>query len=265
MTQTITALDVARKALELADANPGFIYQRPVAGEGCKYVHYRDSDAPEGGCIFGQALLALGVKVDDIPENIGIRALLPELGIEGGMYGELAHSMGYAQGRQDGGATWRAATSDLRSVVAMLDREALEALTLEKIAKRMVELAEERPEHVYVRPDGSTNGPCYYVHDVTEKNAGGCIVGQALVSLGVNPARIEGDGHGTSSCLLANDIDGLKLVEKVGDDPFEGPQYSPEDHCLLDAIRKAQGDQDYGVPWGQAVSHVVRALAEVGK
>lgn len=58
----ITPLAVARKAAELARANPEFVYKLPEVGSGfsaCVYVH-----EGEGSCLFGQALLALGGDPD---------------------------------------------------------------------------------------------------------------------------------------------------------------------------------------------------------
>ena len=84
---TITPEDVARKAIELAEANPDYIYEAPKDGDGfvqgCQYVN-RDpqTGVPTGeGCIFGRALVELGVDPESIPEGGHVAATLKHLGI----------------------------------------------------------------------------------------------------------------------------------------------------------------------------------------
>ena len=115
MTATITALDVARKALELADADPEFVYQPERTGgniTGCKYVH----EDGEGGCIFGQALLGLGIKSDAIPEFIAIDEVMHRLGVES-TDPKLEDYMQLTQGNQDAGHPWSEAVAVLREYV----------------------------------------------------------------------------------------------------------------------------------------------------
>lgn len=118
----ITTKDVALKAIELADANPEHVYQSPLTSEGnrgmCTYVH-RDKDAaPTGyGCIFGQALMALGVDPDTIPESLHIGIAMKDLGVEATDQ-DLIDSMVVAQGEQDAGQTWERAVRHLRAEVA---------------------------------------------------------------------------------------------------------------------------------------------------
>lgn len=121
MTATITALDVARKALELADADPEFVYQ-PEGSDaptttGCKYVH-RDADGkPTGeGCIFGQALTGLGVNPDDIREFISVDEVMHRLGIES-TDPKLEDYMQLTQANQDGGDPWGLSIATLREYV----------------------------------------------------------------------------------------------------------------------------------------------------
>lgn len=118
----------------------------------------------------------------------------------------------------------------------------LPTLTMQQIGQRMIELADERPTHVYRRPEGRTNGPCFYAHrGSTEPNGGGCIVGQALASLGVPLSRLEDNG------LPAQD-----LMWSLGYVDYDGT-YNDE---TLRVIRGAQSDQDNGFAWGDAVANL---------
>lgn len=57
--------DVIAKVRELAAADPEFVYSGDAEGYPvCKYIHKDD----QPGCIFGQALLALGVSPDRLRE-----------------------------------------------------------------------------------------------------------------------------------------------------------------------------------------------------
>lgn len=130
-TKGITALDVAKRAIELADAAPDFIYvteegrqTSPTTPEGCMYVHDRDTESPTGGCLFGRALLGLGFEPEQLSEGVAVDGLLRGLGIpdveytQRGQVGWLSFSIGAAQRRQDQGETWGEAVSDLRTRVA---------------------------------------------------------------------------------------------------------------------------------------------------
>jgi len=104
----VTPLDVARKALELIDASPEFKYSGdPFVG--CAYLR-RDEDGNvtgEGDCLFGQALISLGVPVEylDQQEGNGIETVLAHLET-----GESTPVPGghltYAQWAQDDEQAW---------------------------------------------------------------------------------------------------------------------------------------------------------------
>ena len=94
--------DLARKALEIAEARP--MHQYKVQGDpqelgSCVYV---DPVTLEGSCLFGQAFVALGVDPASLlPVNEhGIESLLGDR--EGGEFARL----GNAQGCQDVGFVW---------------------------------------------------------------------------------------------------------------------------------------------------------------
>lgn len=97
----MTPLEVARKALEIAEANPDHVYQQAIGPEGvgaCAYVHI-DGGVPEPGCLFGRAFFELGVDPDELlPLNLkGIETVL-DLCVEG--------LLSDAQGNQDVGNAW---------------------------------------------------------------------------------------------------------------------------------------------------------------
>lgn len=123
---TITALDVAMKAVELAEANPEYIYQPPMNSEGtiegCWYVHRDErTGEPDGnGCLFGQALVQLGVKPSAITEGIHVGVVLHDLGItEGSMHTDpLLDAMVRAQGEQDAREPWGEAIEPIKTALA---------------------------------------------------------------------------------------------------------------------------------------------------
>jgi hypothetical protein len=122
-------------------------------------------------------------------------------------------------------------------------------LTLTDIAKRMVELADERPEHVYRRHDGGTVGNCWYAHPGSaEPNGGGCLVGQALASLGVPLSKLE-----------ANGLPAQELMCSLG---YVDYSSAWRDETLRE-IRSAQSEQDSGLSWGDAVASLRHFLRGV--
>lgn len=130
---SITIEDVARKAVELADANPEHIYRQ---ADGCLYVHRDESGLPTGyGCIFGQALIALGVSADVIPEGKSIAGTLAHLGIFGGTIPDFIHhgvipgeplltAMTQAQTHQDLGSPWGKAIQPVKDALREMEEAA---------------------------------------------------------------------------------------------------------------------------------------------
>lgn len=130
--QDFNALDLARKVIELADANPEKVYKREVDPHGyasCSYVH--EGDVP--GCIVGHALIQLGVTPKAIRKagvnNSGVFSAMNALGIrdvsffdpKAGCYIGLSGSIGVAQSNQDAGFTWGSAVLRLRQAVALAE------------------------------------------------------------------------------------------------------------------------------------------------
>lgn len=128
----ITATQVAEKAVELADANPEFVYQpqRDEMGyvHGCAYVHRDSLGNPNGeGCLFGQALVALGVSPYDIGEGVHVGKTMENLGIvEDGSVDHyalesepkgLVQAMVKAQSEQDAREPWGLAITRVKSAL----------------------------------------------------------------------------------------------------------------------------------------------------
>jgi len=118
-----TALQVAEKAIQLADQNPHFVYGPPKSPENrfgdCVYIH-----EGKGSCLFGQALMALGVadaEYLDKNKDWRIGTLLTRLAEEGYIerFGDqvLLSRMGAAQRAQDDKFQWADAVATLREYV----------------------------------------------------------------------------------------------------------------------------------------------------
>jgi len=94
-------------------------------------------------------------------------------------------------------------------------------------------LAEEHPDNVYNKPDGI--GPCVYGSGTCTDGSVGCIVGQGLKAMGVDPVALD---------------------EYVGEEP------SGIDDILDDAglardpwLSDVQAAQDEGRTWARAVRY----------
>lgn len=120
---SITALDVAKKALELAEASPDTIYQTDNSGI-CRYVH-RDSEGqpiPGEGCLFGQALAALGVVVPVAHEGNNIASVIrDELQSDFPTWSGLGGAMNMTQSDQDAREPWGVAARHLRKALAPVE------------------------------------------------------------------------------------------------------------------------------------------------
>lgn len=93
-----TALDLAKKALEIAEANPDYVYP---SGD-CVYVE--DEHDEKGSCLFGQALIALGVWPEtlDAYYDTNIVGVLDDMDVHHPKRAFLEA----AQMGQDAGAPW---------------------------------------------------------------------------------------------------------------------------------------------------------------
>lgn len=117
---TITAVDVARKAVELAEANPEFVYKSE--GDRCLYVHRDDEGKPNGeGCLFGQALVGLGVDPERLKpcEGLEISVVLSNLGVDRDL--DLVDAMDSTQSDQDCSTAWGEAIGHTKDALAELE------------------------------------------------------------------------------------------------------------------------------------------------
>lgn len=116
-------------------------------------------------------------------------------------------------------------------------------LTLDQIIAEIRTIAAESPYFIYTPPEGEA--ACLYVHTdpVTDEviEGEGCIVGQALVRLGVDADQLGGT-------LTADSV--LRDLEKEG---LLTTAPTGADESKLSWIRNVQCHQDSGVAWREAV------------
>lgn len=95
--------ELISEVCRLAAERPDFVYERPVEGSECQYIHEGD----EPGCIFGHALLNLGVDPDKLRRSVAIHTVLQRLGVDA-----TADQLDWclvAQSAQDTGEPWAVA------------------------------------------------------------------------------------------------------------------------------------------------------------
>lgn len=120
-----TALQIAEKAIQLADQNPDFVYEVPKTDNpdynpygDCLYVH-----EGKGSCLFGQAIMDLGiVDAEYLSKNAGWRIgeLIYQMAHNGLVEpgSDALHSaMTRAQMEQDAFKPWADAIAPLREYV----------------------------------------------------------------------------------------------------------------------------------------------------
>lgn len=113
------------------------------------------------------------------------------------------------------------------------------------VAREIVRLGRRNPDHVY---EMTSDLGCTYVRETSENNyEGDCIVGQALINLGIDPkilldadnALIRGGGKTASDIIFEN--------------RSEAEVY---DKDILTQIDWVQSEQDVAVEWGIAIKHL---------
>jgi hypothetical protein len=107
---------------------------------------------------------------------------------------------------------------------------AIKDVPLNDIVTEIRRLAAESPDYVYERPGQS----CVYVEYIGDELIGSCIVGKALVNLGVNPADLLFEEIPGAYNLLRNPV-----------------KMAPEQVWWIDTV---QGAQDDGTPWAESVA-----------
>ncbi len=108
-------------------------------------------------------------------------------------------------------------------------------ITAGQVAWKVNEIATASPDFIYEAPDGTQ---CVYVETDTNGNrVGSCVVGRALIALGVAPGDII---EQASSFLALNKLGILTAFE--------------DSHETRYWINRVQADQDEGKPWGVAIA-----------
>lgn len=108
-------------------------------------------------------------------------------------------------------------------------------VTAKQLVDSVIKIAEEQPNYVYEPPE-SDEGDCMYFHPETKQPS--CLIGYALADNGIT----------------FDDLDELG-IDNAGDDAASvcWKVDASSDTDLVDFLQMVQGDQDYEVPWGEAV------------
>lgn len=128
-------------------------------------------------------------------------------------------------------------------------------ITIQQVVAKVRELAAENPDFVYrPTPGGDFHMSCAYVHDEDGTLKPGCIVGAAVIALGVDPKRIVDNRWNTEGAVSL-----LSRLGILGPNPYgdgvDGPLKS-----WLDKVQMRQDDRN---PWSEAVRRADLDLPEV--
>lgn len=119
--------------------------------------------------------------------------------------------------------------------------------TIEDLEAKVREIAQARPDHIYVAMLNEGKQACYYAADSTLENQGweyGCIIGQALHALDPSLDHDKGDvliGDATFGDYVS------ELLELIG------LPYSP-------LLERVQSHQDEGRSWGEALKEAEKEI-----
>lgn len=106
----ITVEQVLDKVIELAEANPEYVYERPYISEDFREMCSYLTGADGKGCIVGQALSALGVSKEHLAlvEGFDARGALVFFGVDVSSTSKwrASRKLDWIQGRQDDGVPW---------------------------------------------------------------------------------------------------------------------------------------------------------------
>lgn len=120
------------------------------------------------------------------------------------------------------------------------------------VAREIVRLGRENPEHVY---EQTSDLGCTYVREISEDNyEGDCIVGQAMINLGIDPeilhdadnSMFSGGGASASTLIVQN----RSVVEE-------------HDDVILNRIDTVQAGQDRGDKWGVAIKNLTEKFPDL--
>lgn len=120
-------------------------------------------------------------------------------------------------------------------------------ITIDDVVRRIKELASENPDYVY-RPVNYSD--CANVHETESGLVPGCIVGKALIDLGVPPGWfVENDLVESGSYVVMKTLGVITGRDHLNDHRFR----------FIDSV---QGHQDDAETWGDAVAYAAERYLE---
>ena len=115
-------------------------------------------------------------------------------------------------------------------------------VTYEDVLAEVIKVGEAEPDFVYTeQPDADYDGTCHYLYGNDEGEGRGCIVGQALLNLGISKERIESFREDYADVFLPNVL------------ALATPDAYSSGYEALKTLTYIQYAQDSGEPWGEAV------------
>lgn len=120
------------------------------------------------------------------------------------------------------------------------------------VAREIVRLGRENPDHVYKM---TSDLGCTYVRETSENNyEGDCIVGRAMINLGIDP-----------KILLDADSDLIRGGGKTASEIIAENRSEVEEHDndILAQIDWVQSHQDDGDKWGTAIESLTENFPDL--
>ena len=115
-------------------------------------------------------------------------------------------------------------------------------VTYEDVLAEVIKVGEAEPDFVYTdQPGVDYDGTCHYLYGNGDGDGRGCIVGQALLNLGITEERIKSFREDYAEEFLPNVL-GLTVPDE------DSPGLK-----ALETLTNIQFAQDDGKPWGEAV------------
>lgn len=111
--------------------------------------------------------------------------------------------------------------------------------TLKEILDKIFEVGKANPDFIYKNQPEYDGMQCYYIGANAEGEGEPCIVGKALMELGVSKEKLSSFGNEEAAEYLPD----LLGITEVSDNDFR----------ILRTIQVIQDRQDDNVPWGRAI------------
>ena len=111
--------------------------------------------------------------------------------------------------------------------------------TLEEILDKIIELGKANPDFIYKDQPEYDGKQCYYIGANAKGEGEPCIVGKALMELGISKEKL-------SSINNEEAVEYLPALLGIDMAP-------PSDFHILETIQIIQERQDDDVPWGKAI------------